>query len=95
MSAVPQSRPAFGRNGNLVLSLDLVHLPRLDKSETWAALLWRCMMGVYYMQVDKQQFDTMLGKLLKAAPLPKAEIAPKRASPHLAPKRATKKQPRP
>ena len=47
------------------------------------------------MEVDKQQFDAMLGKLLKAAPLPKAEIAPKRASPRPAPKRSAKKQPRP
>jgi hypothetical protein len=31
------------------------------------------------MEVDKDQFDTILGKLLKASPLPKAAIPPKRA----------------
>jgi hypothetical protein len=30
------------------------------------------------MKVDKIQFDTLLGKLLKAPPLPKASIPPKR-----------------
>ena len=31
------------------------------------------------MQVDKQKFDALLGKLIAAKPLPKAAIAPKRA----------------
>jgi hypothetical protein len=30
------------------------------------------------MQVDKQKFDALLGKLLTAKPLPKASISPKK-----------------
>jgi hypothetical protein len=45
------------------------------------------------MQVDKRQFDALLGKLLAAKPLPKAAIAPKRAS--ATPKPAKRPVPRP
>lgn len=48
------------------------------------------------MQVDKQKFDALLGKLLKSEPLPKAAIAPKKASLPQTPKRkAAKPQPKP
>lgn len=48
------------------------------------------------MQVDKQEFDTLLGKLLKSEPLPKAAIAPKTVSLLKALKRkAAKPQPKP
>ena len=36
------------------------------------------MLNLMQMKVDKTQFDELLGKLIKAKPLPKAEI-PKKA----------------
>lgn len=49
-------------------------------------LSWAC--GYHEaMQVDKREFDAVLGKLLKSEPLPKAAIAPKKASPLQTPKR--------
>lgn len=47
-------------------------------------------------KVEKEKFDAILGKLLKAEPLPKSAIAPKKASLPQAPKRkAAKPQPKP